>query len=110
MLVGRDLPKLFKAEPEFLWFTRAGEIEFRDQLLAEIAARAFREQRVFGAQLDATREAVFRLLVFANSHIADSNTGNCVAFEQNLGSGKARIDFNAERFGFSRQPAADATE
>ena len=53
VLLRRDLPELLEAEAEFLRLAALGQAELRDQLLAEIAARAFGEQRVFGAQLHA---------------------------------------------------------
>ena len=70
-MLGRiDLPQLFQAEAEFLRLAAFGQAELGDQLLAEIAARAFGEQRVFGVQLHAAREAVFRLAAFADAHVA----------------------------------------
>src|SRR5450759_3797268 len=41
MLLGRDLPKLLQAEPEFLRLAPVAEAELGDELLAEIAARTF---------------------------------------------------------------------
>ena len=107
----RDLPKFFQSEPEFLRIARVGQAETRDQLLAEIAARAFREQRVFGAQLHAAREAVLALLVLGMpmSPVATPATLPCIV-EQDFGGGKARIDFDPERFRLAGEPAADAAE
>ena len=111
VLVGRDLPQLFQAEAEFLRLALPGEIELRDELLAEIAARAFREQRVFGAQFHAAGEAVLRLLVLADAHVAGGDAGDrAVIVVEHFGRGKARIDFDAERFGLGGQPAADTAE
>ena len=111
VLVRRDLPKLLQAEAEFLRLASLAEFEPRDQLLAEIAARAFGEQRVFGAQLHAAREGVLRLAVLADAHVAGGDAGDrAVVVVENLGRGKARIDFDAERLRLCRQPAADVAE
>ena len=111
VLFRRDLPELLQADAEFLRLAVFGKTELRDQLLAEIAARAFGEQRVFRAQLHAAREAVFRLAVLADAHVAGGDAGNrAVLVVQDFGRGKARIDFNAERFGLGREPAADVAE
>ena len=107
----RDLPKLLEAEAEFLRIAAFAEAELGDQLLAEIAARAFREQRVLGAQLHAAGEAVLGLAVLADAHVAGGDAGDrAVVVEQHFGGGKARIDLDAERFGLGGEPAADAAE
>src|SRR5450759_3478217 len=111
MLLGRNLPKLLQAEPEFLRLAPVAEAELSDELLAEIAARTFREQRVFGAQLHAAGEAVLGRAAFADPHVAGGDAGDCaVAGKQDFRRGKARLDFDPERFRLARQPAADAAE
>ena len=111
VLVRRDLPELLEAEAEFLRIAAFAEPEFGDQLLAEIAARAFGEQRVFGAQLHAAGETVLRLAVLADAHVAGGDAGDrAVVVVEHFGGGKARIDLDAERFRLGRQPAADIAE
>ena len=111
VLVRRDLPELLQAEAEFLRLAAFAEAELGDELLAEIAARAFGEQRVFGAQLHAAGEIVLRLAVLADAHVAGGDAGDrAVVVVEHFGGGKARIDFDAERLRLGRQPAADAAE
>ena len=111
MLFRRDLPQLLQAEAELLRIAAFAEAELGDELLAEIAARAFGEQRVFGAQLHAAGEAVLGLAVLADAHVAGGDAGDrAVVVEQHFGRGKARIDLDAERFRLGGEPAADVAE
>ncbi len=111
VFVGRNLPELLQPDPEFLRIAAVGKRELRDQLLAEVAARAFGEQRVFGAQLHAAGEAVFGFTGFADAHVAGGDARHrTIAVIENFGCGKARIDFDAEPFGFGGQPTADVAE
>ena len=105
VLLRRDLPELLQADAEFLRLAAlARGRSVGDQLLAEAAARAFGEQRVFGAQLHAAGEAVLGLAVLADAHVAGGDAGDrAVVVEQHLGGGKARIDFDAERLGLGRR-------
>ena len=112
VLLRRDLPELLRARCRTSAARgRPTDRNLRDQLLAETAARAFGEQRVFGAQLHAAREAVLRLLVLADAHVAGGDAGDrAVVVEQHFGGGEARIDFDAERLRLAGEPAADAAE
>src|SRR5262252_8430477 len=79
--------------------------------LGEVAARALGEQRVFGAQLHAAGEAVLVVAIFGETHVARGNAGHrATAIEQHFGGGKARVDFNSQRFRLGRQPATDIPE
>src|ERR1700688_4612807 len=99
MFVGLNLPELLQAEAEFLRLALIVEIEFRDQLLAEIAARAFGEQCVLGAQFHAARKATFVLFVLANAHVAGSYPcDRAVVVEEDFRRGKPRMDFDGARF------------
>ena len=72
----RDLPELLQSDAEFLRLAVVREPESRNQRLGETAARAFGEQRVFGAQLHAAREAVLVLAVLADAHVAGRDAGD----------------------------------
>ena len=75
--------------------------KFCDQLFAEIAAGAFREQRVFRAQFHSARKIIFRFAVFANAHVAGSDPGHrAICIKENFSGGKAGIDLNPKRFRF----------
>ena len=71
---------------------------------SQAAARAFGEQRVFGAQLHAAGEARIaarRLLPMPMSPVATPATAPSSI--QHFGGGEARIDFDAERFRLGRR-------
>ena len=51
-----DLPDFLQPDAEFRRLAIVAEIVLRDQDLAQAAARAFGEQRVFGEQLHAAGE------------------------------------------------------
>ena len=111
MLFRRDLPELLEAKPEFLWFTSARQIKLCNQLFAEIAARTFRQQRVFGPQFHAAGETVLGLAILADTHIACRNAHNRPFFvKENVGGSKTGIDLDTEGFCFRRQPATDTAE
>src|SRR5690349_18996272 len=100
-----DLPQLLQADAEFRRLAILVETVFGDQDLAERTTRAFGQQRVLAEQFHAAGEAVGRLAVLADAHVAGGNATHftIVAIDE-FGSGEARIDFDAERFGFGRQP------
>ncbi len=98
MLVGRDLPQLFQPDAEFLRLAVLREPEAFDQHFGQAAARAFGEQRVFAAQFHAAGEAGFVMAVLADPHVAGGDAGDRIVLEQDFRRGKARIDFDAERF------------
>ena len=97
--------------PNFCGSRPCVEAEALQQRLGEVAARAFGEQRVFRAQLHAAGEAVLVLAVLADAHVAGGDAGHrAVVIVQHLGGGKARIDFDAQRFRLGGEPAADIAE
>jgi hypothetical protein len=51
-----------------------GQIVAGDQLLAQMPARTFGQQRVFGVQLETGLESVFRLAVLVTPHVAGRHT------------------------------------
>src|SRR5262252_2409092 len=79
--------------------------------LGAAAARPLGQQRVFRAQLHAAGEAILVVAILGETHVAGGNAGHrAVAIEQHFGGGKARVDFNSQRFRLGRQPATDITE
>ena len=110
VFVRGDLPEFFQADAEFLRLAVLRKPVARDQPFGETAARAFGEHGVFAAQLHAAGEARLVVSVLADAHVAGGNAGDRVVLEQHFGGGKARIDFDAERFGLARQIAADVAE
>ena len=111
VLGGIDLPDFLQPDAEFRRLALGVERVFRDQLLAQAAARAFGEQRVLAEQLHAAREGILGLAIPADAHVAGRNAAYCAAVVvQHFGRGKARIDFDAERLRLRPQPAADIAE
>ena len=87
-------------------------IQFKapDQRLGQAAARALGKQRVLRAQFHAAREAVLRLAVTADAHVAGRDAGDRAVVVEHLGGGEARINLDAERFRLGGEPAADLAE
>ena len=111
MFFRRDLPQLLQTEPEFLWFATLAQGEALLKYLGEAAAGALSEQRVLRTQLHAAGEAILVMPVLGNAHVAGGDACHgAVTIEQDLGGGKARIDFNPQRFRFARKPAAEIAE
>src|SRR5690349_22319917 len=111
MLLRRNLPELFQTETEFLRLTLVRETELCNQLLTEVAAGAFRKQRVFRAQFHAAREAVFGCAILAEAHVARRHAGDRTdGVVKHFGRRKAWVDFHTETFSLRRQPAADVAE
>ena len=108
---GLHLPQLLQADAVALRVATFVELEARDQLAAEAAARALGEDRVLGVQLHAELEVRGRLAVLADAEVAGGDAAHVAAFAvQHLGRGKAGEDLDAERFGLRRQPAHDVAE
>ena len=108
MLLGGNLPDFLNADTVVLWVLAFIQAETADQLFAQVASAAFGEQRVAGVQLHAGRIAVLFLAIRAYPHIAGGNTLDpAIVVVQHLGSGKPRVDLNAQVLGLLRQPAAD---
>ena len=102
-----DLPQFLEADAEFLRLAPRGKAEFGDQLLAERAARAFGEERVFAAQLHAAGKTRLAVAVAGDSHVAGGDADDlAVVAEQHFGRGKARIDLDAQ--GLRAAPRASA--
>src|SRR4029077_13754619 len=102
-----DLPDLLQADPEFRRLAARVEAEFRDELLGEAAARAFRKQRVLAAELHAAGERGLQRVVLGNAQVAGGDAPHrALVVVQDFGGGKARIDLDTERLRLAREPAA----
>ena len=108
---GIDLPDFLQADAEFRRLAFRIERIFGDQLLAQAAARALREQRVFAKQFHAARERILEAAIPGDAHVAGRDAPHrAVVVVEHLGRGKAGIDFDAERLRLRPQPAADIAE
>ena len=108
---GIDLPDFLQPDAEFRRLAVGVEREFRDQLLAQAATRAFGEQRVFAHQFHAARERILEAAIPGDAHVTSRDTAHrAVVVVQHFGRGKARIDFDAEPLRLPPQPAADVAE
>ena len=97
-----DLPDLLEPDAVFLRIAAVVELETRDKLFRQRAARPFRDQGIFAAQLHAARERVFRLAVASDAHVAgrDADHFALVAIKH-FRRREARIDLDAERLGMA---------
>ncbi|MGY4318979.1 hypothetical protein ACVWW1_008306 [Bradyrhizobium sp. JR3.5] len=87
------------------------ELELRDQLLGQRAARALREQRVLAEQLHAAGVGILVAAVLGDAHVAGRDAAHrALVVIEHLGGGEARIDLDAERFRLWCEPAADIAE
>ena len=71
---GVNLPQLFHADGVVLWVFAFCEVELSKQLFAQMPARTFCKQGVFGMEFHAELEVVSRFAIFANTKIASSDT------------------------------------
>ena len=110
VLLRRDLPQLLQADAEFLRIPILPQAEALDQYLRKVAARAFGQQGVSGAQLHAAGEAGFCCPSLATPMSPVATPVTAPLLEQHLGRGKAGIDLDAERLRLPRQIAADIAE
>src|SRR4029453_12869786 len=70
---GRQLPQLLEAEAERRRIGALAQVELRDQLLRERAARAFRDHGRARVDFHARRVARARRAVFVEAHVADAH-------------------------------------
>ena len=111
MLARIDLPHFLDADAVLLEVAVFGQAKLLQKQLGQGAARAFRKQRIAAAQFHAARERGFGLAFAADAHVASRNADDrAVVVVENFGRRKARIDFDAERFGAACKPAADIAE
>ena len=82
-----------------------------DHLLAEVAARAFGENGVAPAQFHAELEALVRLTVLAQPHVAGGHAEHgAVVGEQHFGRREAGKDLDAQRLGLLAEPLRHLAE
>ncbi|SPB19027.1 hypothetical protein NOV72_06228 [Caballeronia novacaledonica] len=103
-----DFPQLLDADAVHLRIGILVELEFIDQLTAEMSARTFAKERVFRVQFHAELEVLGRLAIFADAHIArDDAAHRAVVGIEDFGGGKARENLDAQRFRLLPEPARD---
>ena len=102
-----DLPQFLDADAPGLRIAALVEPVPRDHLLAEMAARAFGEQRVLAEELHAGLEVGGRLAVLADTHVARRHAAHrAVLVVQHFGAGKAGEDLDAQLFGLLSRASA----
>ena len=111
VVLRRDAPQLLEADAVLLRIATVAELELLDELLGQRAARAFGKERVFAAQLHAAHEALGRLAVAADAHVArrDADHG-VVLVVKHFAGGKARIHLDAELGCLLAEPDAQRAE
>src|SRR4029078_10002213 len=77
---GIDLPDFLQADAELRRLAFGVEREFRDQLLAQAAARAFGEQRVFAEQFHAAGVGILVAAVPGDAHVAGGDAAHRAGF------------------------------
>ncbi len=107
LMPGRvDLPQFLDADAVGLRVLAFVQFVAGDQLAAEVAARAFGEDRVPGVQRHAALEGRADAAVLLDAHVAGGHADHfTVVAEQHFGGGKAREDRHFQRLGLLRQPA-----
>ena len=106
-----DLPELLDADRPARGVAAFVELVLRDQLLAEVAARAFREDRVLGMQLHAELEVLGRLAVLADAEVAGGDAlHRAIVVVEHFRGREAGEDLDAERLRLLRHPAHDIAE
>ncbi|KAG1252012.1 hypothetical protein G6F68_011992 [Rhizopus microsporus] len=108
LMLGRvDLPQLLDADAVGLRVLAFVQLVTGDQLAAEVAARAFSEDRVLGLQRHATLEGRADAAVLLDAHVAGGYADHfTVVAIQHLGGGEAGEDRHFQRLGLLRQPTA----
>ena len=105
--VRRDFPEFFDANGKGLCVFVGVQLEFFDELFAQVAASAFGKHGVLGVQLHAQLEVIAGLTVFAHAEVAGGHAlDRTVLVVEHLSSGKARENFHAQGLGLLAQPLA----
>src|ERR1700730_18472252 len=103
---GQAGAKLLQADAEFLRLAIVVEAELRDQLLGERTPRAFGDQSIFAAKLDAPRKTALEASVAGDSHVSRSDAQNRAGFAiKDLGAREAGKDIDAQGGRFRPQKA-----
>ncbi len=104
-----DPPNLFDAGFERLRVL-AVHVEAIEKLLGAAAAHAFTEHRDPGQDVHAGLVGRFVTAVGRDAHVASADAEDAVAFGQDLGGGKARVDLNADLFALRAEPLHDIAQ
>ncbi len=110
VLLRRHFPKLLDADRVGLRVLAIAELVALDELLRQITAATFGEERIGGPQLHA--ELVIRavLALLGDTHVAGCDADDAPVLLQQLGRGEARIDLDARLLGLLPEPAHHVTE
>src|SRR6478672_8015457 len=107
----RHLPDFLETDAVFLRLDAIAQIEAINQNFAERTAGALGKDRVLAAKLHAAGKRILDLAVLADAEIAGGDADDlAILAGEHFRSGKARIDFDAERFGFRREIAREIAE
>ena len=112
LVLGRvDLPQLLDAQRIGLRVFSLVELEFRNELAPQVAARAFGKHRVLAEQFHAELKVLCRLAVLAHTQVAGGHAPyRALVGVEHLGGGKAGEYLHAQRFGVCRQPAREVAQ
>src|SRR6185295_19246090 len=108
---GRQLPELLEAQAECRGILALAQVELRDELLGERAARAFSKNGRARVDLDSRRVVRARRAILVQAHVADAHAlDRALLVEHRLRSRKAREDIDAEFLRLLRQPRRELPE
>ena len=111
VLVRRHLPEFFQPDAEFLRVAALIEAVARHKRLGEVPARAFREQRVLGAQFHAAGERILGGTVLADPHVAGGDPDHLAIVPiEDLARRKSGIDLDPEGLRLGGEPFADLAQ
>ncbi len=110
VLLRVDFPDFLEADAVVLRVDVLVELEFANQLLADMATAALAEEGVLGAQLHARDMAVLGFAVLADAHFAGNDALDHAVFDDRRLRGEAGVDFHAQSFGLFAQPAAELAQ
>src|SRR5262249_37492645 len=99
-----NFPKLLYPHAIGLGIGIFGKIEFRNELLGEGSARAFREDRNLSFQVVAWFEVRFRLVLVVHAFVIGADTSNAVSVEEKFRSRKTGEDSNPGLLDLAAQP------
>ena len=111
-MLGRvDLPDFLKPDAVVLRVAACVEVKFADQLLAEVAAATFGEDRVLGMQFHAGHIGVLVAAVLCYAHVAGSDALYAAVFVvQHFGRREAGVNLYTHALSLLRHPAADVAQ
>ena len=109
--LGFDFPDLLDTDAVVLRIGILAQPELRHEFFAEVAAYAFRENRVLAEQLVTRCEGTLLFAVLANPHVAGRHAGHApLGVVEHLGGSEAREHVDAHGFRLLAQPLAQLAE